>query len=386
MTRRRRLSRLECDRAAAAGGARRHGGCAGRSSAIRPRSMPRAAPPRRRSKQAREQVAAPGRRRARATWSSPRGGTEANALALTPGIAHGAGSAAATGCWSRAIEHPSVLAGGRFPAEAVERMPVDGRRRRRSRRRCERGWPQAAPERRWSRVMLANNETGVIQPVARPPRWCMRPAGCCMSTRSRRPARIPFDITALGADLLTLSAHKIGGPKGVGALIRRATALASAEPLIRGGGQERGARGRHRERRRRSPASARRRRRPRAASDGEAPRMAALRDRLEAGLRAIAPDAVIFGARRRAAAQYHAVRGARHEGRNRADRLRSRRRRGVLGLGLLVGQGAALACLAAMGVSTPRWRAARSASAWAGPRPRPTSTASSRLGESCRNH
>ena len=53
--------------------------------------------------------------------------------------------------------------------------------------------------------------------------------------------RIPCDISALGADLLTLSGHKIGAPKGVGALVRRDEALA-LDPLIKGGGQERGAR------------------------------------------------------------------------------------------------------------------------------------------------
>ena len=52
----------------------------------------------------------------------------------------------------------------------------------------------------------------------------------------------PLDIGVLGADLLTLSAHKIGGPKGVGALIRRSEDIHFADPLIRGGGQERGMR------------------------------------------------------------------------------------------------------------------------------------------------
>ena len=63
-----------------------------------------------------------------------------------------------------------------------------------------------------------------------------------MSMPCRRRAACALDIEALGADLLTLSAHKIGGAKGAGALIRRDEALHFAEPLIRGGGQERGSR------------------------------------------------------------------------------------------------------------------------------------------------
>ena len=178
----------------------------------------------------------------------------------------------------------------------------------------------------------------------------MKPAASCTSTRSRRLGRIPCDINAIGADLLTLSAHKIGGPKGVGALIRRDAAVPFPAPLIRGGGQERGARagtenvagiagfG--------AAAAA-------ALVDlgAEAGDMATLRDRLEAGLRSASPDIVVFGAGGRTAAQHHAVRRSRHEGGDRGHRLRSRGGRRVVGRGLLLGQGPALACARGHGSS-----------------------------------
>ena len=69
----------------------------------------------------------------------------------------------------------------------------------------------------------------------------MKPAGCCTSMRSRRSGKIPFDIRSMKADLMTLSAHKIGGPKGVGALVL-AEGVQGLEPLLRGGGQELGRR------------------------------------------------------------------------------------------------------------------------------------------------
>ncbi len=62
-----------------------------------------------------------------------------------------------------------------------------------------------------------------------------------MSMRSRGSGKIPFDINSIKADLITLSAHKIGGPKGVGALVM-AEDVQGLEPLLRGGGQELGRR------------------------------------------------------------------------------------------------------------------------------------------------
>ena len=86
-------------------------------------------------------------------------------------------------------------------------------------------------------VMLANNETGVIQPVAEIARLAHQ-AGAIVHTDAIQAAgRIPVDIAALGVDVLTLSAHKIGGPQGAGAIVRAHEDLTFA-PLLIGGGQE----------------------------------------------------------------------------------------------------------------------------------------------------
>ena len=89
-------------------------------------------------------------------------------------------------------------------------------------------------------MMLANNEVGTVQPVAEAARRC-RGSGAVFHTDAvQAVGKIPVDVQALGVDLLSVSAHKINGPKGAGALyVRRGTPV---DPLILGGGQEGGMR------------------------------------------------------------------------------------------------------------------------------------------------
>ena len=91
-------------------------------------------------------------------------------------------------------------------------------------------------------LMLANNETGVIQPVPQAAEICRRRGALLHVDAVQAAGRIPVTLAALGAHSLAISSHKLGGPAGVGALLL-APDLPFAAPLIGGGGQERGRRG-----------------------------------------------------------------------------------------------------------------------------------------------
>jgi cysteine desulfurase len=165
------------------------------------------------------------------------GGTEANALSLTSGLRRGSGLPVERLVVS-AIEHASVLAGGRFPPESVDTVGVtrlgllDLDRLRAV---LQKGPPALVS------VMLANNETGAVQPVAEASEIVHAAGGLLHVDAIQALGKIPFDINTMGADLVTLSAHKIGGPKGVGAVVL-AEGVLGFEPLLRGGGQELGRR------------------------------------------------------------------------------------------------------------------------------------------------
>jgi len=89
-------------------------------------------------------------------------------------------------------------------------------------------------------VMLANNETGVVLPVAEAAEIAHRRGALVHCDAVQAAGRLALDMRALGVDMLTLSAHKLGGPKGVGALV--ISERVHLQPIIRGGGQERGRR------------------------------------------------------------------------------------------------------------------------------------------------
>jgi cysteine desulfurase len=141
-------------------------------------------------------------------------------------------------------------------------------------------------------VMLANNETGVVQPVREVVERARRHGALVHCDAVQAAGKLPIDAKVLGVDFMTLSAHKLGGPPGVGALVLGPKI--EPTPLHHGGGQER-------------------RWRPgtenlpgivgfgRAcelalADAGWQRRVGALRGRLEAGIAAVAPDARVLGA------------------------------------------------------------------------------------------
>ncbi|MDZ5649032.1 cysteine desulfurase family protein [Nitrospirillum sp. BR 11828] len=201
-------------------------------------------------------------------------GTEANALALT--------SAGGRRVITSAIEHASVLEATpgaiRCPVTAdgvVDVAALDA---------LLAGGPALLS------LMAVNNETGVIQPVAEVAALARRHGALFHCDASQAVGRLSWDWAAIAPDYLTISAHKIGGPQGVGALVVRDGVPLT--PLLRGGGQER---------RRRAGtenvagivgfgAAA-------AVCDVSAfDRLASLRDGLEARLRAAAPGLRVAGA------------------------------------------------------------------------------------------
>jgi cysteine desulfurase len=227
---------------------------------------------------AREQVAAlVGARPAEVVFTS--GGTEANNAVLAAG-------------WDTivlsGIEHDSVRAPARAGKARVVEMPVARNGVVRVDASVAAG---ASPGRVLLSLQVANNETGVIQPVAEAA-VAAKAQGFFVHTDAVQAAgRMPVDLQALGVDYLTLSAHKLGGPKGIGALVMHERA--SLPTFIAGGGQER---------RRRAgtenvaaiagfgaAAEAARR------DLGRMKQVAALRDRLEVQVRAVTPDAVMIG-------------------------------------------------------------------------------------------
>ena len=160
------------------------------------------------------------------------GGTEANA--------QGIASALAAGCERlivSATEHPCVAETAMASGATVEVLPVDADGV------VDLAWLEAAlarPGRAVVAIHHANNESGVIQPIARAAALVRAAGGWLHVDAIQSAGKIPVDMRALDADTLTLSAHKLGGPQGVGALILKAGL--SGVRILHGSGQERGLR------------------------------------------------------------------------------------------------------------------------------------------------
>ena len=218
------------------------------------------------------------------------GGTEANTLALSPALLPNPSEGRLL---VSAVEHVCVLEGHRFSKDRVELIPVDANGV------VDCDWltarVEAAPE---GSLMVAlqwaNNETGVIQPLARIAALLHQHGHRLHVDAVQGAGKIPFTRRDLGADTLALSAHKIGGPQGIGALILGPGLVIDHKMLV-GGGQERGTRAGTEN----GPGIAgfgAAVREALAALPEEAARLASLRDGCEALLKQHAPDAVIFGA------------------------------------------------------------------------------------------
>ncbi|CAH1662891.1 Cysteine desulfurase [Hyphomicrobiales bacterium] len=225
------------------------------------------------------------------------GGTEANVLALSPhvrirGFEGRNKDLPPSRCFIGATEHPSILAGGRFPAEAVTVVPVDGNGV------VDIGWLAehlGAGGEGWPFVSLqmANNETGVLQPIAEVAQLVHAAGGVLHVDAVQAAGKMPIDFSTLGADMLSFSAHKFGGPQGAGALVYN-PGIDLGPALLRGGGQEEG----HRAGTENlaaivgfGAASAI----AFGAIDHYMKAMAGMRGRIEHDMRSVLPDVVVFG-------------------------------------------------------------------------------------------
>ena len=184
-------------------------------------------------------AAALGCRPGEVTFTS--GGTEADNLAVKGiALARQAADPLLNRVVISAVEHPAVEESAwyleRFHGFAVDVVPVDGS----GQVTAEAFRAALRPDTAVASVMYANNEVGTVQPVAELAALA-RQQGVPFHTDAVQAAGwLPIDVKALGVDAMSISGHKLGAPKGCGVLfVRGRTKL---EPLIHGGGQERGRR------------------------------------------------------------------------------------------------------------------------------------------------
>lgn len=159
--------------------------------------------------------------------------TEANNMVVQGAMAAGGGLVVS------AIEHPAVLEPARLCEDrgcglSIAAATVEG---------CVQAESIAGlmtTDTRLVSVMLANNETGAIQPVWELAAPCIAHGALLHTDAAQAVGKVPVDVTALGVDLLTIAGHKLHAPKGIGALYVRGGV--ELPPLTFGGGQERGLR------------------------------------------------------------------------------------------------------------------------------------------------
>ncbi|WP_182419213.1 cysteine desulfurase family protein [Bartonella sp. HY038] len=221
------------------------------------------------------------------------GATESAALALTPQYMMGRSPVLFSKLYIGATEHPCVLAGGRFDKADIITIPVDENglihcnilENELANHDKSAGLPLVS-------IQYANHETGVLQPIGQIADIVKQAGGVFIADIVQAYGKMPLDLTALGADFVFISGHKLGAPKGIGALIAMGRVL-MPKALLTGGGQEHGHRSgtqavgmisafgaavedikRH---------------------DNENNRLKILRDHLERGLKEISPDCIIHG-------------------------------------------------------------------------------------------
>jgi cysteine desulfurase len=222
------------------------------------------------------------------------GGTEAANLALTPSLRIGRDPRDFDLLLVSAGEHPCVLQGHRFAAEQVIVLPLESSGRF-DLAALDEALTDNAGKRPLLALQAANNETGVIQPVSEAAANVRAAGGATVCDAVQAFGRVPYTAADFDTEILILSAHKLSGPKGAGALAFADEDHHIGDVIVRGGGQERGQRAGTEN----VAAIAGFGAAAQAAvrnMEGEATQTRALRDGLEQTVLQIAPDAVIFGA------------------------------------------------------------------------------------------
>ena len=221
------------------------------------------------------------------------GATESAVLALSPDYMMGRSPVVFSKLYIGATEHPCVLEGGRFKKEDIVIIPVDEiglidckilENQLKSHDK-KLGLPLVS-------IQYANHETGVLQKITQIAEIVKQSGGVFIVDIVQAFGKLPIDLTSLGADFVFVSGHKLGAPKGIGALIAMGSVL-MPKPLLKGGGQEHGHRSGTQAVGMISAFGA-------AAEevmqhDNEYLRLKILRDHLEKGLKEIAPDCIIHG-------------------------------------------------------------------------------------------